>query len=297
MSILQEIRADALRRSNEAKARDRIVQLLAYVEDNLKAHAVPHGLEWTADDQVVITLDLKPVEQVEKAPVPLELPAPEFAARAKPSGDARVSPKKQVKRSVPPAKRGKIRLEKGKPPVYRTGKYDDEELAVFTRMAAEGRGSGDIAKALGRNQNAVGVKLYWHLKHEAEAAAKSAPLVPDVPIDEPSATPVAAVVPSPKSTAPRGAVAVPVDEVVSYAERKLNTYLNSLGYSDPWDAAKDHRLVSGLLAGRKMLDVSSALQVGVDEARQRWRQLMREPGDLDFQALLVRVLGKRAGTV
>ena len=171
-----------------------------------------------------------------------------------------------------------------------------QSLRLFTRMAAEGCGSGEIAKALGRKKNAVGVKLYWHLKHKADAAARPAPPAPDVPLEEPSVPPVAADVPPPRQAAPRGA-AVPFDRDVPYAERKLTAYLNSLGYTAPWDAIKDHRLVSGLLAGRKMLDVSSALQIGVDEARQRWRLLMREPGDLDFQALLVRVLRTRAGAV
>lgn len=127
-------------------------------------------------------------------------------------------------------------------------KWTEAEEDLCWDVAQEGHSVAEIAHRLERSPQGVAAKLRG-LKRK-RGAAKGAPAAAAEPEVAPTFAPVREM--------PRPA---PVERAVP--DRPSG-----------WTAARDLALVEGILRGRKLADLAPELELGTDDLKARWKQLM-----------------------
>lgn len=185
-----------------------------------------------------------------------------------------------------------------------TGPFLDHERQVVAEMMEAGHTAMEIARRLDRLPQGVGAVMgkLRKLRRRAatsgghDEASEKAPATGKAR-DEPSVGSGA----SPARPVLSRAVNFPVDvtaqEGFSLAERKINAHLDAVGYGGVWDPDTDLALCHEICAnGSRSLGSEPVLGKALsrNDCLVRWRELNQNPGDLDHQAALLKVLKHRA---
>lgn len=305
--VIDELRATFARDMEAAKAKQSLVEVLAYCKSSLEAQGFSPTF---VDEDGLLILSVDPeIREV----APLALPAPRVEEAQADAPDltpdrlqkgAPWSPSEQVQ--IAEAARQhcleKFDAEKSieapeteptpepapptapaaeAKPEKKTGPWSDNEERLALKMAQDGRTTSQISRALGRAAPGVANKVKFLLRREREdAVARKVPPKP---------------APRPTSGLVQGAAKVASEPPTEFstAERAHDLRVNSLGYPAPWTPEADLVLVSELAQGRKLASIAARLMIDPDLARQRFRALLPDPS-WERQKQMLTVLRARA---
>lgn len=199
-----------------------------------------------------------------------------------------------------------------------TGPFTGAENATILAMARAGKTAPEIAAALNRKPQGVGMQIPRILEaakaagrvakranipaeppqppQDAPQAAESVSRAPEAPAKQ--VAPVAPV-PALPQPSPREPELPPVGAMASAQararheahERLERLYLT--WRSDFWTPARDLQLVEALTNGDGLANAAAALGVGKDDAKARWKALIPGEVTLEAQAAMLAALRER----
>ncbi len=162
-----------------------------------------------------------------------------------------------------------------------SGPWSAEEEEKLIALAAAGKSAQDIAIALGRKVQSIGVKTR-HMSDRIEERRLASTENLNGATKPASEQKPAGFILSPRDVA-----------AMSFAEREINAHLNALGYVDEWSAAKDLTIAQALARGDGAHVAASLIKDSSQAVIDRWGNLNSKRGDIDHQRQLLRVLAIR----
>lgn len=285
--VIDELRATFARDMEAAKAKQSLVEVLAYCKSSLEAQGFSPTF---VDEDGMLILSVDP-DQLELAP--LALPAPMYVgidlARPEPEAEELASPPPPEPEPAP----AEVPAEDAKP-AYKSGPWTASEEGLALRMDEAGRSTSEIAAALQRAVPAVFNKVKFLKKEESERTAERNRQASESPVlaeseQRPSEDPATEGASQPSSGFD---LYVQLDQL-KIPEHTHERRLRAIGYPSPWTPAADLALIEGLTAGRKLPTVATQLGIDQELVRKRFKALLPEPS-WDAQTHLVAVLRARA---